>query len=160
MIEIVTNSEAFLIVFSGVLIFTVQKLISDLWIAPNIEFQKCMGKIDTLLIRYEFLCGYEYGSNGGANDDDVNFFRKEIRDAVMDLVGKFRALLFIERLWLEWRGVNINQAKPQLLRLSQIISTKKDVEKVVPDAKVKIEEIRKNLKFRPFEINYEKLVQK
>ena len=161
MIETIITSEPFLIVFSGVVIFVAQRLISDLWVSPNIEFQKCMGRIDTLLIRYEFLSGYVYGSNDGANDDDVNFFREETRDVVMDLVGKFRALFFIERLWLEYvRGININDTKPLLLLLSQKISTKKDIGKEVPDANIIIEKIRENLKFKPFKIDYEKITLK
>ena len=76
MIENIINGDLFLIVFSGVVIFVAQRLISDLWITPNIEFEKCLGKIDTLLIKYEFLCGYEFGSNDGANDEDVRFFKK------------------------------------------------------------------------------------
>ena len=101
MIENIINGDLFLIVFSGVVIFVAQRLISDLWITPNIEFEKCLGKIDTLLIKYEFLCGYEFGSNDGANDEDVRFFKKELRFIASDIVGKFRALFFAERCWVK-----------------------------------------------------------
>lgn len=158
MIETITNMAAFQIVLSGVLIFTAQRLISDLWISPNIEFQKCLGKIDALLIRYEFLCGYEQGSNNGANDEDVKFFKQELKSVVMDLVGKFRSLFFLERLWLTYaRKINVNQAKPLLLYLSQIVSTKKDVTEVESKAKKAIEDIRLNLKFKAFKIDYGKI---
>lgn len=161
MTETIINSEALLIIFSGVVIFTAQRLISDLWISPHLEFKKSMGRIDVLLIRYEFLSDHEYGSSGGGNDEDIVFFRQEIRNTVVDLVGKFRALFFIERWWLEYiRRININQTKPQLLYLSQIISTNKDVIREVPDAKKLIEGIRGNLKFEPFEIDYEKIISK
>ena len=45
MIETILNSEAFLIVISGVAIFTLQNLISQLWILPLVEFKKCLAKI-------------------------------------------------------------------------------------------------------------------
>jgi len=54
MIEIITNSEAFLIIISGVLIFTIQNLVLRLWISPIVDFKKCLAKIETLLNRYAF----------------------------------------------------------------------------------------------------------
>lgn len=161
MIETFTNNEIFLIVFSGVVIFTAQRLISDLWISPNIEFQKCMGKIDTLLIRYEFLCDYEHGSNGGANDDDVKFFKQELKNATTELIGGFNALFFAEKWWLKSaRRINIHQTKPELLILSNVVSTRKDIYKEDPLSKKAIKRIRKYLKFKPFIVDYEEVIGK
>jgi hypothetical protein len=148
----------FSLILTGVVIFTVQRLISDLWISPNIEFQKCLGRLETLLIRYEFLCGYEFGSNNGTNDGDVVFFKQEIKTIVTDLIGNFTALFFAEKWWLKHvRKINIHQTKPQLLILSDTISTRKDVIKEEPRAEKAIENIRKNLKFKTFEIDYGKI---
>jgi len=54
MTETIINSEAFLIVISGVLIFTIQNLVLKLWILPIVDFKKCLAKIETLLSRYSF----------------------------------------------------------------------------------------------------------
>lgn len=157
LIDTVTTSEPFLIVVSGVIIFVAQKLISELWISPVISFRKCMGKIETLLIRYEFLCGYEYGSNGGANDVDVNYFRQELRDIVTELVGAFTALPFFEKWVLRLKGINIYQTKPELFILSTTISTKKDVIKETPRSEKAIANIRTYLKFKEFKVDYGKI---
>ena len=71
MIDTIITSEAFLIVISGVVIFTLQNLISQLWISPIVEFKKCLAKIETLLTRYAFLCDFEYGSNNGMMEEGV-----------------------------------------------------------------------------------------
>ncbi len=54
MIETIINSKVFLIVISGVLIFTIQNLVLKLWISPIVDFKKCLAKIETLLNRYVF----------------------------------------------------------------------------------------------------------
>lgn len=153
--DILLDKDVYLIIISGVLIFVVQKLISDLWILPNIEFQKCLGKLDVLLIRYEFLCGYEYGSNEGSNDEDGDYFKAELKNIVMDLISKYRALFSAERWWCRYvLKINVNQTKPQILLLSQLISTKKDVMVVDSKAGQCMKNIRINLKFKEFKIDY------
>ncbi|MDP3726416.1 MAG: hypothetical protein Q8R36_04440 [bacterium] len=154
----IITSEAFLIVISGVLIFTAQKLISELWIAPIIAFKKCLAKLETLLIRYEFLCGYEYGSNNSANDADVDYFRQELKSIVSELIGTFSALPFFEKWMLLIRRVNIQQTKPELLILSARISTKKDVMEEIPRSERAIANIRTYLKFKVFKIDYSKVI--
>ncbi|SRR3989344_2052110 len=157
MIETIINSEAFLIVISGVLIFVFQKLSSELWISPTIEFKKCLGKLEALLIRYEFLSGYEYGTNNGANNHDVDYFRQELRSLTSELISTFVALPSLEKLWLRIRRIDVNNTKPQLLLLSQVISTKEDIIKEKPKAKEAIKKIRNLLKFKPFKIDYSKI---
>lgn len=153
----IITSEAFLIVISGVLIFTAQKLISELWIAPIITFKKCLAKLETLLILYEFLCGYEYGSNNGANDADVDYFRQELKNIVTELVGTFNVLPLFEK-WILWvRRVNVQQVKPELRILFARISTREDVMEEIPRSKKAIANIRTYLKFKAFKIDYSKI---
>ncbi len=156
-INTIITSEAFLIVISGVLIFTIQRLISELWIAPIIAFKKCLAKLETLLIRYEFLCGYEYGSNNGPANDDVDYFRQELKNIASELVGTFNALPFFEKWMLRIRGVNVQQTKPELLILSARISIRKDVMEVIPRSEKAIANIRTYLKFKAFKIDYSKI---
>src|SRR3990167_11475015 len=100
MIETIINSEAFLIVISGVVIFTLQNLVSQLWISPIVEFRKCLARIETLLTRYAFLCGFEYGSNGGMMDAEIEYFRRELKNITSEILGVYSILPKLEKWWL------------------------------------------------------------
>lgn len=154
MLETILNSEAFLIVISGVLIFVIQNLILQLWVMPITEFKKCSAKVETLLTRYAFLSGFEYGSNNGLMDKDIEYFRKELKNLTSEIIGAYNMLPGLEKWWLKKvHGVNIIKAKTEILTLSAVVSTKDDVLKEVPRAKSAIKEIPKHLNFP--EIAYE-----
>ena len=153
MIETILNSEAFLIVISGVIIFTLQNLISQLWISPIIEFKKCLAKIETLLTRYAFLSNFEYGSNGGIMDAEIDYFRKELKNLTSEMLGDYNVLPKLERCFLKkLYGINIIKAKTEILTLSAVVSTKNDVMKVKPRSEIAIKNIPKYLNFS--EIKY------
>ena len=150
--ETIINSEAFLIVISGVLIFISQKLASQLWISPVVDFKKCLAKIETLLNRYAFLCKYEYSSND-SNDSEVEYFRKELRDMVSEMLGCYYILPYLERFWLKnIRKIDIHKAKSEMFILSSFVSTRKDVLKDKAQAKTSVEKISKYLNFSQIKI--------
>ena len=110
------------------------------------------------MIRYEFLCGYEFGSNNGANDADVTYFRAQLRSLTSEMVINFRSLFFLERFWaVRILGIDINQTKPQLLLLSQIVSSAKDTRGENSRAQELIKGIQNNLRLKPFKIDYSKI---
>ncbi|MCR4275734.1 MAG: hypothetical protein NUV83_03250 [Candidatus Wolfebacteria bacterium] len=153
MINMIINSEAFLIVISGVVIFTLQNLISQLWILPLVEFKKCLAKIETLLTRYAFLCNFKYNSNGGLMDAEIEYFRKELKNLVAEMLGTYNILPGFERWWFKKiKKINILKAKTEILTLSAVVSTKNDVAKERPRAEIAIENIPKYLNFT--EIKY------
>lgn len=138
----ILNSEAFLIVISGVVIFTLQNLISQLWILPLVEFKKSLAKIETLLIRYAFLCDFTYNSNGGLMDVEIEHFRRELKNLASEIIGAYNILPGAEKWWFEKiKKVNILKAKTELLTLSAVVSTEKDVAKEKPRAEIAIENI-------------------
>lgn len=146
MIDTIVNSEAFLIVISGVVIFVAQNLISQLWISPIVEFKKCLAKIETLLTRYAFLARFEHGSNNGMMDKDIEYFRNELKNLTSEMIGAYSILPKLEKLWLKkWSGVDILKAKTEMLTLSAVVSTRNDVMSVKPRAEIAIESIPKYL---------------
>ena len=153
MIETILNSEAFLIVISGVVIFTLQNLISQLWISPIVELKKCLARIETLLTRYAFLCGFEYDTNGGIMNNDIEYFRRELKNLTSEMIGAYNILPKIEKWWLRKRyRIDIIKAKTEMLTLSAVVSTKKDVREVKPRSEIAIKNIPKYLNFS--EIKY------
>ncbi|KKU81691.1 MAG: hypothetical protein UY07_C0011G0011 [Parcubacteria group bacterium GW2011_GWA1_47_8] len=157
MIETIINSEAFLIVISGVLIFIFQNLISQLWISPIVEFKKCMSKIDTLLARWGFLYKFEYGksqslsSPNGTMDEAIENFRKEIGNFATELIGAYNSLPLLEKLWLRVRGIDVKSAKPALLTLSVSISAEDDWKTGASKAKSEMDKIYKYLRITDWE---------
>lgn len=148
MIEIILNSEAFLIVISGVFIFTLQNLISQLWILPLVEFKKCLAKIETLLTRYAFLCQHVYNFNGGSMDIEIEYFRKELKNLTSEMLGTYNILPGLEKWWYKnIKEINILKAKTEILTLSAVVSTEKDVMREKPRAEIAIENIPKHLNF-------------
>lgn len=148
MIKTILNSEAFLIVISGVVIFTLQNLISQLWILPLVEFKKCLARIETLLTRYAFLCTFEYRSNNGLMDAEIEHFRKELKNLTSEMIGTYSILPKLEKWWLKrLYGIDIIKAKTEILTLSAVVSTKKDIDKEKSRAEIAIENIPKYLNF-------------
>lgn len=150
----VLNNPIFLTVISGVLIFAIQKLISELWIAPIIEFRKCLAKIETSMNRWDFLSKYTYKksnlvSASGTMDEAIENFRKELNSLTTELVGSYNSLPFLGKLWLQKvRRINISEAKPALLTLSVTISSEGDWSTGESKAEKEIDNIYKYLKFK------------
>lgn len=148
MLETILNSEVFLIVISGVLIFTIQNLVSQLWILPIVDFKKCLAKIETLLTRYAFLSCFEYGSNNEIMDKDIEYFRRELKNLTSEMIGTYSILPKLERCWLRRQhGINIIKAKTEMLTLSAVVSTKKDLQKESSRAEGAIKNISNYLNF-------------
>lgn len=148
MIDTIINSEAFLIVISGVVIFTLQNLISQLWIYPLVEFKKCLARIEALLTRYAFLCCFEYGTNNRIMDSEIEYFRRELKNLTSEMLGAHSILPKLEKWWLKKRyGIDIIKAKTEMLTLSAVVSTRNDALKTKPRAEVAIENIPKYLNF-------------
>ena len=130
MINTIINSEAFLIVISGVFIFTVQNLISQIWISPNIEFKKCTAKIEALITRYAFLYAFKYGTNNGIMDNEIEYFRKELKNLVLEMLVTHSILFEYEKWWCKkWNKINILKARVEMLTLSAVIGTSADYNK-------------------------------
>ena len=155
MIETIINSEAFLIVISGVLIFALQNLISQLWISPAIDFRKCLSKIETSLARWSFLHRFEYKKNNlasaeGTMDQVIENFKKEISNLVTELIGSYNLLPAPEKWYLNIKGVDINKAKQSLLALSVLVASKGDWNTGDSKAKGEMNKIYTYLKFKKY----------
>jgi len=132
----------------GVVIFTLQNLVSQLWIIPIVEFKKCIAKLETLLTRYAFLCDFEYGSNGGLMDSEIEHFRRELKNITSEILGAHSILPKLGKWWLKkLYGIDIIKAKTEILILSAVVSTKRDIEKEKPRSETAIENIPKYLNF-------------
>ena len=154
MIEIIIGSEVFLIVISGVLIFTIQNLVLKLWILPIVDFKKCLAKIETLLSRYAFLYAHEHGTNNGIMDSEIEYFLKELRDIISKMLGDYYVLPnFYRKIWL--RKIYIHKAKSEMFVLSNVVSTHKDVLKEKTQTEISIEKISKYLNFSQIKYKYE-----
>ena len=152
MLKTIINSEALLIIISGVLIFTFQKLASQLWISPVVDFKKCLAKIETLLNRYAFLCRFEYGTNNGMMDSDIEYFREELKNITSEMLGDYYVLPYPMKIWFKKiRNIDIHKAKSEILTLSAVISTNKNVLKEKSRAEISIENIPKYLNFSQIE---------
>jgi|SRR3989344_148021 len=148
MIETIINSEAFLIVISGVVIFTLQNLVSQLWISPIVEFKKCLARIEALLTRYAFLSAHEQDLNNGIMNNDIKHFKKELKNLVSEMLCTYNVLPELEKWWFKnIKKINIIKAKTEMLTLSAVVSTKKDIEKEKSRAETAIENIPKYLNF-------------
>ena len=154
-IETIINNEVFLIVISGVLIFTIQNLILKLWILPIVDFKKCLAKIETLLNRYAFLYAFEYGTNNGVMDSEIEYFRKELRNMTSEMLGNYYALPCLEKIWLKkiW-NIDIHKAKSEMFTLSNFISTHRDILKEKTQAEISIGKIPKYLNFSQVKYRY------
>lgn len=149
----ILNNPIFLTVISGVLIFAIQKLISELWVVPIVEFRKCLAKIETSMDRWGFLYKYTYKNNNlvnadGAMDEAIENFRRELSYLTTELVGSYNSLPFLEKLWLKKvRMINISEAKPALLALSAVISSEGDWKTGESKAEKEIAKVYKYLRF-------------
>lgn len=149
----IINSEAFLIVISGVLIFAFQKLLSQLWIAPTVDFKKCLSRIESSLNRWDFLYIYTEGKNnligsdGISMDERIKIFRKELNDLAFNLISTYNALPIAERFWIKTvRRINIKDAKHSILTLSTNIAREGDWKTSGSKAKSEIKNLYKHLK--------------
>jgi hypothetical protein len=158
MIEIldVFKSDVFIIVISGVVIFAAQKLISEIWISPNLEFQRCLAKIETLMSRAYSLYKFEYKNNnmissaGAPMDVEIENIRKELNIATYELIGAHSMLFMPEKWWLKIRGIDVRKAKSALLTLSVIICSKGDWSTAESKAEKEMKKVYKYLKFGKF----------
>ena len=152
--ETIIGGEVFLIVISGVLIFTIQNLVLKLWILPIVDFKKCLAKIETLLNRYAFLYAVEYGTSNKAMDSEIEYFRKELRDIISEMLGTYYVLPYLYRkIWIG--KIDVYKAKSEMFTLSCFISTHKDVLKEKTQAEISIEKISKYLNFLQVKYKYE-----
>jgi hypothetical protein len=126
-------AETFSIVISGVFIFVIQKIISDIWIAPRIDFQKSLARIEVLVIRANKMFRHTEGednnmvtSEGIPFNQYVKVVRKKINLATFKLIESYNSLFFLDKIWLKIRGRHIHKSIPELLSLSVFISSKKD----------------------------------
>jgi hypothetical protein len=149
------SNDASLIVLSGIVIFAAQRIISDIWIAPNLEFNKAMTKVERLLMKAEDLHRWTHGKNnstsstGKSMDQEIEDLRRELNVATWELIGAYRSLYFLERWWLGVRGVNVYAAKPSLLALSVLLCAPGDWDKAESKAKQKIDKANHHLKLTP-----------
>ncbi len=151
----ILNNEVFLIVISGVFIFALQKLVSDIWINPNIDFNKSLTRIETLLIKSKSLYRWTYkknnlvSSSGLPMDSDIENLRKEINIATWELISTYNSLFFAEKLWLKLIGISVNKARPSLMTLSITVCSENDWNQ--PDGRSlsekEMDNIYKQLKF-------------
>ena len=133
LINKLVTSEVSLIVISGVLIFSFQKLVSQLWISPVIDFKKCLSKIESLMNRWDFLYKYTEGKNnyvgsdGLLMDERIKLFRKELSELVFELVMTYNLLPALEKLWIRYvYRLNIKSAKSSMLILSTSVAKESD----------------------------------
>ena len=146
-------SDIFLAVISGVLIFTLQKLISQLWISPLVKFKKCLARIEAFLNRYASLCYFKYGKNNGMADYDIKYFQKELRSMVSWMLVTYSILPKPEKWWLKKHyKINIRKAQTEMLTLVSVIGTMQGIENGKTRAEIAIENIAKHLNFS--EIKY------
>lgn len=147
-------SEIFLIIISGVFIFAAQKIISDIWIVNNIEFQKSLARIEVLIIKANGMYTWTYGNNnlksskGTSMDEEIREVRKELNLATWGLLERYNSLFFLEKYMLKIRSIQINNAIPRLLSLSVLICAKDDWKTGASKAKEKITEVATCLKFK------------
>lgn len=149
----ITNSEAFLIVISGVLIFSFQKLFSQLWIAPVVDFKKCLSKIESSMNRWDFLYKYAEGTNNSIGSDElsmderIRLFRKELNNLTFKLISTYNALPILERFWIKTvRRINVQNAKSSILILSTCIAKDGDWKTGESKAGIEINNVYKYLK--------------
>ena len=145
-------SEVFLIVISGVLVFAIQKIISDVWIVRNIDFQKCLARIEILLIRANKMYLWTEGKNNMITSEGITFdgyvkaVRKKINLATYELIRSYNSLFFLDKLWLKIRGRRIPKSVPELLSLSVSLSSEKDWRGSESTAKENIDNVFNYLK--------------
>jgi hypothetical protein len=151
-LKIITTSEPFLIVISGVLIYTIQQLISQLWILPIKEFKKCIANIETLMNRWDFLFYYTEGKTGsladshGSMDERIKTFRKQLNDSATELIYSYNSLPTAEKLTFRIQGFNIKKVKTSLIILSVNIAKEGDWANGASKASKEINTIYKYLK--------------
>jgi hypothetical protein len=97
-------------------------------------------------------------------DVEIEYFRKELKNLTSELIGAYNILPGFEK----WRfknikKINIIKAKSEILTLSAVVSTKKDVAKVKPRAEIAIENIpkyfsAKNIKILSSQLFYSRLI--
>lgn len=151
-IKTTVNSEAFLIVVSGVAIFVLQKMVSQLWISTIVDFKKCLGEIEALIIRFGSLYAFTEGSpltNAfGSIDAEIQSVRKQLYDVATKLISAYCSLPSVERWFYHIQRFRVYEAKSSLLTLSVSLCSKKDWETGESQAKKEMEKVCKYLKFK------------
>ena len=81
-------------------------------------------------------------------DNDIEYFRKELKNLTSEMIGTYSMLPSLEKWCLKKRyGVDIIKAKTEMLTLSAVVSTQKDIMKEKSRAEMAIENIPKFLNF-------------
>jgi len=80
-------------------------------------------------------------------DSEIEYFRKELSNITSEMLGIYYVLPYLYRkIWIG-RKIDIHKAKSEILTLSAVVSTHKDVLKEKPRAEISIEKIPKYLNF-------------
>jgi len=152
----ISNSEVFVIVMSGVLIFTLQQLISQLWIPPFVKFKECITDIESLMNRWDVLHRFTEGKNTsidshGKMDDRIKEYRIELNEIATRLVYRYNALSWISKIWYRFvRRFDFKKAKGALLTLSTTVSAKNDYASGKSKSSEEIEKIYSALKISKY----------
>jgi len=142
----ILSSEAFLIVISGVVIFSVQKIISELWIRPLVRFFEVRGKLEVLILRYSYLSQVSLGVSD-RTDSEIFIFKDSLRELAGELIAYYNTLPFLEKFWIEKvKRIKVKDSKKSLIQLSNIVATPSDVNKPVTLASEVIDRVKIQLK--------------
>lgn len=120
------------IIIIGLIIFAVQKIISDIWIMPNIEFRRCLAKMETLLLRACDMYKWTEGKGkmisgaGVSFDETVKVLRSDLSNTTWELIGLYNSLYFIDKWWLKLKKVDILKARTHLLSTSVMVYSSND----------------------------------
>lgn len=142
----VFESEPFIIVISGVLIFAIQQVLLEFWFKPVKEFKSVISKIEVLILRYEYLTSVTLGLADHL-DKEIWFFKNNLRNLTGELSAQYRNLPTIVKVWMKVvRGLDVMRAKTELISVSNLISSPSDVQKPEPQASKFLSMAKKSLK--------------
>lgn len=142
----VVESEPFIIVISGVLIFAIQQVLLEFWIKPVKEFKSVISKIEVLILRYEYLTSVTLGLADHL-DKEIWFFKNNLRNLTGELSAQYRNLPTIVKVWMKVvRGLDLMRAKKELVSVSNLISSPSDVQKPEPQASKVLAAAKQSLK--------------
>jgi hypothetical protein len=140
------NSEPFLIVLSGVVIFTAQKIISELWIKPLVKFLETRGKLEVLILRYAYLSQVSLGISK-RTDEEIYLFKDTLRELAGELIASYNILPRFEKWWIvNLRNIKVTESSRSIIQLSNLVSTPSDVNRPITLASETIDKIRDLMK--------------
>lgn len=142
----VLESEPFIIVISGVLIFAIQQVLLEFWIKPVKEFKSVISKIEVLILRYEYFTSVTLGLTDHL-DKEIWFFKNNLRKLTGELSANYRNLPTLLQIWIKVvRGIDVMKAKKELIGVSNLIASPSDVQKPEPQASKMLTVAKQSLK--------------